>query len=31
MLDNRTDDGHDQPWLLPSARRPCEHEERQGI
>jgi hypothetical protein len=29
MLDNRTDDGHDQPWLPPSARRPYEHEESQ--
>ena len=29
MLDNRTDDGHDRPWLPPSARRPYEHEESQ--
>ena len=29
MLDKRTNDGHDQPWLPPSARRPYEHEESQ--
>ena len=29
MLDNRTDDGHGQPWLPPSGRRPYEHEESQ--
>jgi hypothetical protein len=31
MPDNRTGDGHHQPWLLPSARQPYEHEKRQEV
>jgi hypothetical protein len=31
MLDNRTDDRDDQPWLPPSGRRPYKREESQEI